>query len=165
MGHGDRLHDGQAEPAAAPGRLRCTAGGLGGAAMEPVERLRRVLLRHAPARVGDLQHDATRRQCKPDRGRCAFRRVLADVAKQVGQNLPDPGLVDEGYQPVRGLGPDRPVRFHRPGVRDRVTHQAGQIGLGQVQRRGPVQPGELKQFGHERAHPVRLLLDPAHGVR
>src|ERR1035438_4065539 len=81
-GPGDRLHDGQAEPAATSGPIRCAAagairnaaigalpggitgplavrGGLGGAAMESVERLRRVLLRHAWARVGDLQHDAT----------------------------------------------------------------------------------------------------------
>ena len=51
------------------------------------------------------------------------------------------------------------------GVGDRVPHQPGQVGLGQVERGGAVQPGQLEQFGHERAHPLRLLLDPAHRVR
>ena len=140
-------------------------GGLDGAAMEPVECLSRVLLRHARARVSDLQHDAIPHLAEPDRDGCAFRRVLADVAEQVGQHLPDPGLVNGGHQPVRSFGPDWPVRFHRPGVRGRVPDQAGQIGLGQVERGGAVQPGEFEQLGDERAHPLRLLLDPAHGVR
>ena len=59
----------------------------------------------------------------------------------------------------------RAVRLHRRRVGGRVPDQPGQVGLGQVQRGGAVQPGQFEQFGHQRAHPLRLLLDAAHRVR
>ena len=58
-----------------------------------------------------------------------------------------------------------PARLDRPRVGDRVPHHRRQVGLGQVEGGRAVQPRQLQQFGHERAHPLRLLLDPAHRVR
>ena len=87
------------------------------------------------------------------------------VGQQVGQHLADPRLVHHRDQAGRGLGADRPARLDGRGVGHGVPDDAGQVGLGQVQRRGPVEPGQLEQLGDQRAHPLGLLLDPAHGVR
>ena len=102
---------------------------------------------------------------EPDRDRGVRGGVLADVAEQVGQHLPDPRLVRHHDQAGRRAGPDRALRLHRPGVLDRVRDQRGQVGLGQVEGGVPVQPGQLEQLGDQAGHPVRLLLDAAHGVR
>jgi hypothetical protein len=88
--------------------------------------------------------------------------VRADVREQIGQHLPDPSLIDDRDQPRRGLGADRAIRLHRHGVGDCVAHHDREVGLREVKRGGPVQPGQLKQLGDQRRHALRLLLDPAH---
>ena len=159
MGVGDGLHDGQAEAAAAglPGRAGRWPGGI---CRMPGWRPRG----HAGPGVDHLDEHAAGDLAQPDGDRRGDRRVRADVAQQVGQHLPDARLVDDRDQPGRRLRPDRPLRLDGRGVGDRVPDDPREVGLGQVQRRGPVQPGQLEQLGDQRAHPLGFLLDPAHGV-
>ena len=90
--------------------------------------------------------------------------VRADVAEQVREHLADPCLVHHGQAAaVPRPAPGAPAR--PPGVGDRVPRPAPTGRYRPGRGRSPVQPGQLEQFGHERAHPLRLLLDPAHGVR
>jgi hypothetical protein len=135
-----------------------------GAPVEPVERLRGVVRGHARAAVRDLNHHTAADLGEPHRRRRGHRGVLADVAEQIGQHLPDAGLVHGSDQRLRRLRPYRPGWFHRPGIGGRVPHQQRQVRLGDVERGGAVQPGQFEQFRDERAHPPGLLLNAAHGV-
>ena len=84
---GDRLHDGQAEAAAVP------VVAVMPAPVEPVERAGRRLAVHALARVGHLEQRALARLGEPDRDGRVRRGVLAHVAQQVREHLPDARLV------------------------------------------------------------------------
>jgi len=64
-----------------------------GAAVEPVERPGGVLGSHARTAVRDLEHHTATDLGKSHRRGRGHRGVLADVAEQVGQHLPDAGLV------------------------------------------------------------------------
>jgi hypothetical protein len=115
--------------------------------------------------VGDLEDRVLALRVQPDDGGRAWRRVRADVAEQVGEHLPDPRLVGGDHQAVRHGRGDLAVRLDRPGVRHGVPGQDGQVGLRQVERRGPVKPGKFEQLGDEHGHALRLLLDAPHRVR
>ena len=73
-----------------------------------------------------------------------------------------PRLVYHGDEARRCLSADRPPRFHRDGVSDGVAYHARQIRLGQVERGCAIEPGQFEQLSDEGAHPLCLLLDPAH---
>ena len=122
VGHGDGLHDGQAQAAAAASPSAWPAGraGLVRGPVRSCARWNRSKARAASGSdmpgpgVRDLHHRPAAHRGEPDRDRGARRRVLADVAEQVGQHLPDPGLVHHRDQPVRCLGLDRAVRLAPP---------------------------------------------------
>jgi hypothetical protein len=81
---------------------RATCGRLAatplGAAVESVERPGGVLGGHARAAVRDLKHHTAADLGEPHRRGRGHRGVLADVAEQVGQHLPDAGLVHDSDQ-------------------------------------------------------------------
>ena len=145
MGDRDRLHDGQAQAAAAAqsfgragwasvvGVVRGSGAGPVGAAVEPVEGPGGIFFGHARAGVRDLEHRAAAHRGQPDRDWGARRGVLAGVAQQVGQHLPDPHLVHYSDQPVRCLRLDRAAWLDCRGVRGRVPDQPSQVCFGQIQ--------------------------------
>jgi hypothetical protein len=119
---GDGRDDGKAEPASpalgawpapvrrigagrpgAAGTIICAIANRGagcgpvatplGTAVEPVECPGGVVSGHARAAVCDLQHYTAADLGEPHRRGSGHRRVLADVAQQVGQHLPDARLV------------------------------------------------------------------------
>ena len=133
--------------------------------METVERAGCVLGPHARAGVDDLHQGAAPGRAEPEHDGRPRRGVLSHVGQQVRQYLANPRFVGHHDQPVRGLELDRAVRFDGARVGRGVAHQKGHVGLGQVQRRGPVEPREFQQFGDQPAHPLRFLVNPAHRVR
>jgi hypothetical protein len=83
---------------------------------------------------------------------------------QVRQHLPDPWLSTIAISPsVRP--PELAGLLDRLGVGRRVPHHRCQVGPGEVGGRGAVQPRQFQQLSYQRAHTLRLLLDPAHRVR
>ncbi len=60
--------------------------------------------------------------------------MRANIAEQVGQHLPDPALIDDGDQPRRSLGADRPFWLNRRRVGHSVSHDYRKVGLGEIER-------------------------------
>jgi len=131
-------------------------------AVEAPEDPDQVLRRHPRPLVGDLDQRVPAGGAHTHGGRGARRGVVQHVRQQVAHHLAQPrGVADHPDRAVV-VQRQRPVRVDRQRVGHRVGGQLGQLDRPALQRPALVEAGEQEQLLHQRAHPGRLRLDPAH---
>ena len=93
------------------------------------------------------------------------RRVGQRVREQVGHDLAQPVVVARDGERLRHVELDRARRIDGSGVVHGVAGDAHQIHRVVRDRTALSRPGQEQQILDEHAHPLALLLDPAHRQR